>query len=353
MKISKKILLITVFLLFTILLNGCMFKKIENVSQIVIADKVNKTIVFVKSADGSSDRINFVTKIKDGNMTYLEEGKIHNGEFVFKRILEDRDFEVLNLYDNNIYLKNKDGLQEIIYEFRSSYYKNNIISDMLVSFKTDGFGEVIKGLNSNQYLETTNSANSKIMSDVDNSNIWALGTYKNKVIEATKTLYDKKQYYVYEKGDNLLVSETLHEYELLKTTGGDTITQEIVNTKEINTILKDCFEIKKVVLSNWQDKTYIYVIDYNENIFCYDIKNKVINVTDAYSDIDEIAQFEDNIYILSNNTITVLNHNLDEKVTCVLENNEEVLGITWYKDYSNSTIKYIYIKNNELVIKDV
>lgn len=350
MKIIKKVSLFLLFLLFTILLNSCIFKEMDSVNQIVIAEKPYKTIVFVKSTDGSSNKVNFLVKVKDGDNTYLEEGKMHNGNFVYKKIMEDRNFEVLNLYDNSIFLRNDDGLQEIVYEFRSSYYKNNVLSDMLVFLKTDGFDEVIKGQNTNQYLELINNTEERVVSNVENGSVWAIGTYKNKTVNATGTIYDKKQYYVYEDNDNLLVSETKQIYQLSKSTNGETYTDELENVNSVNTILEDCYQIKKVVLATWLDKTYIYIIDYNENIFCYDPYAKTMSMTSAYMNIDEIAQFEDKIYLLIDNKIIILDHNFKEIATCCPNNNETILGLTWYKDYTNSNLLYMYIKGDELIL---
>ena len=336
--IYKKIFFCLIFF-FIFFLTCCSFKELDGNAEIIISNKQLNSIVFVCNNDNSCSEYKFITKVKEKDKIYLAEAKLYDGEIVYHNIIEDRDFEILNAYEDTIYVKNKNGIQKIVYSFPSIGFNSKIETDMIVSYKVDSYNELIKPINDANFLEIPTTNSNRLIDTIDNEQITSLAYFYDQIeFGATRSKYVKSDIYTYYDKENLLrLYYHDYGYQIIKTISGSIKEKLPGKVIDIN-LFSEVKQFKTIKCAYQQDFTYIYLIDENDVIYCYDVKNNKMVESASVISIEKVIVVGKYLVTATENQINILNHDLEIIDTILLS--DELLSFFFY---------FIYIQINCIV----
>ncbi len=334
--------------IFIFFLTGCSFKELDDNAEIIVSNKQLNSIVFVCNNDNSCCEYKFITKVKEKDKIYLAEAKLYDGEIVYHNIIEDRDFEILNAYEDTIYVKNKNGIQKIVYSFPSIGFNSKIETDMIVSYKVDSYDELIKPINDANFLEIPTTKSNRLIDSINNEQVTSLAYYYDQIeFGATRSKYVKTDIYTYFDNENILrLYYHDYGYQIIKTISGsikEDLPEKII---DIN-LFTEVKQFKTIKCAYQQDFTYIYLIDENDVIYCYDVKNnKMVESTSTIA-IEKVIVVGKYLVTATKNQINILNSNLEIIDTILIS--DELLGLAWYNGTINKeSLIYSVYKNNTI-----
>lgn len=332
----KKVIYALTACIFLFLCHGCYYKVLNNES-IVISPNNIQTVIFVENEDGYSDSMRYIVKtVTDDNM-YVSEGKYYNNEYVYMRITQDRNFDILSCISNIIYMRNEAGLQTINYREKKNWYDDIVISDLPTAFRINGFNEVIKIKNESTFtgkfagsIQTSTTLSQTLDTEGDNTHL-IRGKYYAYVHERAICYYE-------------LVQAKVVDYR------GSTIDEYLV-TPELDVTLLENIDAIKLILYVDEVKKNLYIVTDSNQIINYNLIEGTQNQINFTKKILAVKKFEDKIVVVTDEQIQIFNSNLD------LINNiwtsKPVLGITWYNDGDTSSIKYALQNGKGIQIFDV
>ncbi len=316
----KKISHLIIIFLISINLCSCLFVEL-NYDSFCISDDYVNTVLFEETSFGYSNNNNFIITSED----YMYNSKYYNNRSVFKEIMYNREFELLYWHNDVVITRNSDGLQKITFDDLSN--KEPIVeSDVLHGYYVNGFGEVIKGQNTDILLE---------------NNTYDIPVDNNDPATILAFIKDAKRYD--DSNDEAVVLKV--NYYLLKLEN-KLILRKVVNEKEVtdSVIDLDCELVKKGIFIN----NYIFLISTN-GIYSYQLDTGYM----TYKEIKNptiVKQYEHYIYVVSGSKKIIM---LDSELKEVFnyENNNEILGIIWHNDDFRSCLKYVENLNGILTLQ--
>lgn len=312
-------LIITLFLVFN--LSSCLFEE-HPIENFIIQDPSVKTIVFNVESSGYTNTKNFF--ITDNEHVYI--AKEYNERMVYKKIMENRNFNFIGLNNNKLFVENMDGLQRIIFDDILSNAPK-VEEDVLVSYCLNGFNELIIGQNTDVILN--NNVDKNLLDDLDPSCV--IGFIKDaKRVDATDTsVVYKTNYYVYYNNNQLVLRTVINSDVIVDIT--DTYI-DITDT------------IKKVIFVD----EYAYLISSNK-IYTYSLKTGLISSLE-FNNILSTKQLGNYICIATSDSQLEIYDTSLNRNTYIDVGDNKLLGYNWYNDGFDSGIFYVYQVENKIKI---
>lgn len=321
----KKISLLLIFLSLSFVLSSCLFEE-KTYDEFIISPNYITTAIFEEQVEGYSDNNNFLIT----SSTYIFDSKVYNNRSVFKAIMPNRNFELLYWNNNYVITKNKDGIQGIAFD---DLTKNTpmVESDVLKSYCLNGFGEVIRGQNTNIILEQNYDNTNAMLDGIDPNLIIAfIKDAKTYDFSETEQVLLKSNYYLLNIDNQLILRKVVNNE------GNIDVVDSLIDIN-VNLVKKAIF-IENVVYIVLDNIIYSYQIETGE--ICYR----------EFSNIYLVKQIENYIYVVNDyNNIIVLNKQLEDCLK--VDTGNPILGIAWHKDEFNSCLKYLINVDGVLDIK--
>lgn len=328
----KKIMTIIFSLFIMFVLVGCSYSELKENEHIYIAPNSVRSLIFNRTEYGYNNSISFYVYTTDENNSYIKQGKIYNDTYTYYKLVENRDCELLNAVNGQLFFSDDNGLQSVI------NYDNEII-DHAVSYVRNGFGEVIQIIGTHNFVNSITTEENQIKENVDNKDIKYVGKLSEKIEDDNIKMLIKKEIIV-SYLDNKLYIDRL---STTKTTHNDGQIQE--QNQVIKFHIDGDLSIKKAIIIDYLDvsKT-ILLLDSSEIIIVdnYDFSVKRHN---KHSNVAYFESVNTHFYVIENNTLYVYNALFE----LVLEQKYEdiIIGSTWLKERSEDYIRIATMSKNE------
>lgn len=345
--IIYKINIIVFLILILFITSSCSFKNLNDNAEIVVDNEGLNSIAFVLDDDNSCNEIKFITKIKEKGKIYIAEAKMYEGKIVYHNIIEDRNFRIIGAYEDTVYVLNESGIQKIVYSFPSIGFSSKIETDVIVSYKTDSFDKLIKPINDNHFVETPTTSENRLLDGISNENIYSIAYYyEQSEFGATRSKYLKSDVYTYFDDENTLnLYYKNYGYQMIKTISG-TIREDLPEIVLDLKLFGQEIKVKTVKCAYYDNNVYLYIIDKNNTIYCYDIINNKMSNIDKYVTIKDVIIVGKHLAVLNQESIDILNYKL-QMVDSIKIGNDILLSAAWYKSNTDKLI-YGVLENNKI-----
>lgn len=313
------LLIIALFLVFN--LSSCLFEEHE-VENFVIQEPSVKSIIFSVESSGFTNTKNFF--ITDEEYVYI--AKEYNERIVYKKLLENRNFNFIGLNNNKLFVENMDGLQKIV--FNDIFSKSPTIEeDVLVSYYLNGFNELIIGQNTDVILDI--NVDKSVLDDLDPSVVIGFIKDAKKVDTIDSSIVYKTNYYVYFNNNQFVLRTVINNDQIVD------ITDTYIDITDV---------IKKVIFVD----EYAYLISENK-IYTYSLKTGLISSLE-FNTILSTKQLGNYICVAtSNSQLEIYDTSLNRNTSIDLGDNK-LLGYNWYSDGFDSGVVYVYQVENKIKI---
>lgn len=328
----KKLITIIFSLLILFILVGCSYKELDDNEQIVIFENSVQSLIFNRTEHGYNNSTSFYVVTSNNENSYIKQGKIYNDKYTYYKLVENRDFKLVNAVNGQLFFEDENGLQSVI------LYDNETV-DHSVSFVRNGFGEVIQYIGTPNFINNVTTKENQIKENVDNNCIKYVGLLTETIEENEVENVIKKDFIV------SYFDNTLYIDKKTTTKSIDQNGQQTINENEIHQQINAVYDIKKAIVIDYSDTSKTILLLNNNEIVSIDNYNLSINIYNNHSNISYFESVNTHFYLIENNTIFVYDVNFN----LVFEQKypDLIIGSVWLKERSDDFIRVATISENK------